>query len=88
MGREIWGELGVWPREWGCTLDSLLGTCLSVGLSGGSSLAGGAAQLSQEKLRVCARKGMMGHPYPRSPLPWEQEAWRPEGRGWEGCLGG
>lgn len=28
MGREIWGELGVWLREWDCTLDLLLGTCV------------------------------------------------------------
>lgn len=52
---------------------------LSTGVSGGSRLARGDAQLSQEKLKVCAEKEKMGYLYPSSLPPWEQEAWGPEG---------
>lgn len=51
--------------------------CLPAGVSGGSGLAGGAAQMSQEKQSVCW-EGKVGTPISQLPL-WEQETQGPEG---------
>lgn len=80
-GSEVWGaniqgRAGLVALGMGVHTGLMSGYLhLPTGVSGGRRLAGAAAQLGQEGLRVCSGKERMGHPYPSSTPPCGQETW-------------